>query len=79
MLFGRPADMRGALLVFNPPCMDFMLSCAAGLQNNAAGRVKMLQKSPKTLQGDKKYRRKCPKCSRSGINVAGYVLSEKAP
>jgi hypothetical protein len=33
--------------------MDFMLSCNAGLQKSAAGRVKRLQKSPKTLQGQK--------------------------
>jgi hypothetical protein len=43
ILLGRPADMWGALLVFYPSCMDFMLSCAAGLQKNAAGRVKRLQ------------------------------------
>jgi len=37
--------------------MDFMLSCAAELQNSTAGRVKTLQKSPKTLQDKKKVRR----------------------
>jgi hypothetical protein len=53
-LLGRPANMWGALLVFTPPCMDFMLSCTAGIQKSAAGRVKRPQKSSKTLQGHKK-------------------------
>jgi hypothetical protein len=50
ILLGRPASMWGALHVFTPSCMDFMLPCNAGIQKRAAGRVKALQKSPKTLQ-----------------------------
>jgi len=57
ILLGRPASMWGALLVFTLSCMDFGLSCAAGIQKSSAGRVKRLQKSPKMLQDQKKARR----------------------
>jgi hypothetical protein len=43
ILMGRPAGMWGALHAFYPPCTNIMLPCAAGLHNNAAGRVKTLQ------------------------------------
>ena len=44
-LVGASCNLLGRLA-----CMDFMLSCAAGLQNSTAGRVKRLQKEPKTLR-----------------------------
>ncbi|RIH66862.1 hypothetical protein D1164_00030 [Mariniphaga sediminis] len=50
--------------------MDFMLSCAAGLQNIKAGRVKRLQEQSKTLQDQKK-------AAGNAKNDAGRVIKLK--
>ena len=59
ILLRLPVSIRGGLLVFTLPRMDFMLSCAAGFQNSTAGRILKLKNNIQFLLLARRINRAC--------------------